>query len=42
MELLNKTLIRDYLSNNHTVDEYGNKILEPVKYRGHMVQLIYT
>jgi hypothetical protein len=33
MELLNKTLIRDYLSNNHTVDEYGNKILEPVKYR---------
>jgi hypothetical protein len=33
MELLNKTLIKDYLTNNHTIDENGNTILEPVKYR---------
>ena len=34
MELLNKQLIKDYLSNNHTIDEStGKLILEPVKYR---------
>ena len=34
MELLNKQLIKDYLSNNHTIDEStGELILEPVKYR---------
>lgn len=34
MELLNKTLVRDYLCNNHKIDEEtGNLKLEPVKYR---------
>ena len=33
MELLNKTLVRDYLCNNHKIDEDGNVVLEPVKYR---------
>jgi hypothetical protein len=34
MELLNKQLIKDYLCNNHTIDEStGKLILEPVKYR---------
>jgi hypothetical protein len=33
MQLLNKTLIKDYLSNNHIIDENGNMILDPVKYR---------
>jgi hypothetical protein len=33
MQLLNKTLIKDYLSNNHIIDENGNTILDPVKYR---------
>jgi len=33
MKLLNEILIKEYLSNNHTIDEDGNKILQPVKYR---------
>ena len=34
MELLNKQLIKEYLTNNHTIDEStGELILEPVKYR---------
>jgi hypothetical protein len=33
MQLLNEILIKDYLSNNHTIDENGSIILEPVKYR---------
>ncbi len=33
MNLLNQTLIQKYLTNNHKIDESGNIILEPVKYR---------
>ena len=33
MELLNTNLIKDYLTNNHSIDDNGNVILEPVKYR---------
>lgn len=34
MELLNKQLIKEYLTNNHTIDTTtGQLILEPVKYR---------
>ena len=33
MQLLNDKLIREYLTNNHSIDEDGNIILEPVKYR---------
>jgi len=33
MKLLNELLIKDYLSNNHSFDEKGNMVLEPVKYR---------
>ena len=33
MQLLNQKLIKEYLTNNHTIDENGNIILEPVKYR---------
>ena len=33
MELLNNQLIKNYISNNHTIDENGSMILEPVKYR---------
>lgn len=33
MQLLNDILIKQYLTNNHTTDENGNMILEPVKYR---------
>ena len=33
MQLLNQKLIKEYLTNNHTIDENGNMILEPVKYR---------
>lgn len=33
MQLLNDILIKEYLTNNHTVDENGNIILHPVKYR---------
>jgi hypothetical protein len=33
MELLNKDLIKNYLTNNHTIDENGDVIIEPVKYR---------
>jgi hypothetical protein len=33
MDLFNKEYIKQYLTNNHTIDEYGNMILEPVKYR---------
>lgn len=33
MELLNDKLIKEYLTNNHKIDEAGNIILEPVKYR---------
>jgi hypothetical protein len=33
MQLLNKQLIGDYLTNNHTIDETGNIIRTPVKYR---------
>jgi hypothetical protein len=31
--LINLNLTKDYLTNNHTIDENGNMILEPVKYR---------
>ena len=33
MQLLNDKLITEYLTNNHSIDEDGNIILEPVKYR---------
>jgi len=33
MDLFNKEYIKQYLTNNHTFDENGNMILEPVKYR---------
>ena len=33
MDLFNKEYIKQYLTNNHTIDENGNTILEPVKYR---------
>lgn len=33
MKLLNDLLIKDYLSNNHSFDDGGNMVLEPVKYR---------
>ena len=33
MKLLNNVLIKQYLTNNHSIDENGNMILEPVKYR---------
>lgn len=33
MNLLNKNLITNYLSNNHTIDDSGNVVLDPVKYR---------
>jgi len=33
MQLLNDKLIKEYLTNNHTIDENGNTTLQPVKYR---------
>jgi hypothetical protein len=33
MQLLNKEYIKQYLTNNHTIDTDGNMILEPIKYR---------
>jgi len=33
MDLFNKEYIKQYLTNNHTIDEDGDMILEPVKYR---------
>ena len=33
MQLLNEQLIKEYLTNNHKIDDDGNMILEPVKYR---------
>ena len=33
MQLLNKEYINQFLTNNHTFDENGNMVLEPVKYR---------
>ena len=33
MKLLNELLIKNYITNNHKIDENGNMILEPVKYR---------
>ena len=33
MQLLNEKLIKEYLTNNHKINEDGNVILEPVKYR---------
>lgn len=33
MQLLNDKLIKEYLTNNHSIDEDGNITLEPVKYR---------
>jgi hypothetical protein len=33
MQLLNEKLIKEYLTNNHKIDDEGNIILEPVKYR---------
>ena len=33
MDLFNKEYIKQYLTNNHTIDENGDMILEPVKYR---------
>jgi hypothetical protein len=33
MQLLNKEYIKQYLTNNHTIDADNNIILEPVKYR---------
>jgi hypothetical protein len=33
MNLFNKEYIKQYLTNNHTIDENGNMILEPIKYR---------
>jgi len=33
MELFNKEYIKQYLTNNHTIDDNGNMVLHPVKYR---------
>ena len=33
MDLFDKEYIKQYLTNNHKIDEDGNMILEPVKYR---------
>jgi hypothetical protein len=33
MELFNKEYTKQYLTNNHVIDENGNMVLEPVKYR---------
>jgi len=33
MDLFNKEYVKQYITNNHTIDENGNMILEPVKYR---------
>ena len=33
MQLLNEKLTKEYLTNNHIIDENGSMILEPVKYR---------
>jgi len=33
MQLLNEQLIKEYLTNNHKIDDDGNMIFEPVKYR---------
>lgn len=33
MELFNKEYTKQYLTNNHKIDDAGNMILEPVKYR---------
>jgi hypothetical protein len=33
MQLLNQKLIKEYITNNHSIDENGDMILEPVKYR---------
>lgn len=33
MDLFNKEYIKQYLTNNHTIDESGSMILEPIKYR---------
>jgi hypothetical protein len=33
MQLLNDVLIKKYLANNHKINEEGEEILEPVKYR---------
>jgi len=33
MDLFNKEYIKQYLTNNHKIDENGDMILEPVKYR---------
>ena len=33
MDLFNTEYIKQYLTNNHTIDENGNIVLEPVKYR---------
>ena len=33
MQLLNDKLIKEYLTNNHSIDESGNLILDPIKYR---------
>ena len=33
MQLLNNEYIKQYLTNNHTIDTDGNMTLEPIKYR---------
>jgi hypothetical protein len=33
MQLLNEILVKEYLTNNHTIDETGKPIYTPVKYR---------
>ena len=33
MQLLNDSLIKKYLTNNHKINEEGEEVLEPVKYR---------
>jgi len=33
MDLFDREYIKQYLTNNHTIDEDGNMILEPIKYR---------
>ena len=33
MQLLNEILIKKYLTNNTKINENGDEILEPVKYR---------
>ncbi len=33
MDFINKEYTKQYLTNNHTIDEAGSMILEPVKYR---------